>query len=74
MSLFEFMSVCPNGTKIILKDYNGENLLESNNKDELCSTSDYEIYFQHEEVDCFFVDCLGIYIKLKFLVDCGSIE
>lgn len=74
MSLFEFMGVCPNGTRIVLKDYNGENLLESKNKDELCSTSDYEICFQHEEVDSFMADCQGIYIKLKFLVDYGSIE
>lgn len=75
MSLFEFMSVCPNGPRIVLKDYNGGILVESANKDQLEHFSSYELFYQHEKVESFVADCQCIYIKLKFLADYGiSIE
>ena len=74
MTLFEFMRVCPNGTRIMLKDYNGEMLMDSIDKKTLESSSSYELFYQYEKVDGFVTDCLGIYIKLKFLLDYGSIN
>ena len=39
MTLFEFMRVCPNGIRIMLKDYNGEMLMDSIDKKTLESSS-----------------------------------
>ena len=74
MSLFEFMRVCPNWTKIMLKDYNGEILIVSDDKVELENSPSYSSFYQNAKVVSFSVDCSTIYIKLKFLVDHGVFD